>query len=80
MPKEQFEKEMEGAIMPDDKNGRGLGAILPPESDWYTHPELEKFYQGRQTPPASYDATTLGKILEILTINRLCMPFPHYNE
>lgn len=62
IPKEQFEKEMEGAILPDDKKGRGLGAILPPEDEWYTHPELEKFYEDRQTPPASYDATTMGII------------------
>jgi len=53
---------MEGAILPDDKKGRGLGAILPPEDEWYTHPELEKFYEDRQTPPASYDATTIGII------------------
>ena len=67
MPKEQFEKEMEGAILPDDKKGgRGLGAILPPVDEWYTHPELEKFYEERQTPPASYDATTVGMILSHL--------------
>jgi hypothetical protein len=70
MPKEQFEKEMEGEILPNGKTGRqGLGAILPPEDEWYTHPELERLYQERQAPPASYDATTIGTRFVINTVN-----------
>jgi len=40
LSKSQFEKEKEGAKIPRTKEGRGLGAILPPESEWYTSPEL----------------------------------------
>ena len=58
VPKDMFEKQFEGAKLPD--NGRGMGAILPSEDEWYTHPELEALYNSRQTPPASYDATALG--------------------
>ena len=58
VPKEMFEKQFEGAKLPD--NGRGMGAILPSEDEWYTHPDLEALYNSRQTPPASYDATALG--------------------
>jgi hypothetical protein len=60
LPKDVFEKEKEGAINPKDSQGRGLGAVLPEESEWYTHPELEALYQSRQTAPATYDATTKG--------------------
>jgi len=55
-----FEKQFEGAKLPPN-NGRGMGAILPSEDEWYTHPELEALYSSRQTPPAIYDATALGK-------------------
>ena len=61
MPKDVFEKQLEGAILPD--NGRGFGAILPDEFKGYTHPELLELYSQRQTPPASYDATAIGKTL-----------------
>jgi hypothetical protein len=51
----------EGAVFPQTSQGRGLGAILPHESEWYTSPELEQLYASRQTPPASYDATAKGE-------------------
>jgi hypothetical protein len=60
MPKDLFEKEKEGELLPQMRFG--LGAILPPEEEWYTHPHLEEFYRDRQTPPASYDATALGMV------------------
>ena len=58
VPKDMFEKQFEGAKLPN--NGRGMGAVLPSEDEWYTHPDLEALYNSRQTPPASYDATALG--------------------
>ena len=57
VPKEVFEKQFEGAFMTNQ--GRGLGAFLPNEDEWYTHPELESLYS-RQYAPTSYDATRLG--------------------
>ena len=59
MTKAQFEKEKEGAIFPAIKGGRGLGAILPDESEWYTSPELEELYALRQTIPDSWDASEI---------------------
>jgi hypothetical protein len=38
LPKDLFEKQMEGAVLPD--LGRGLGAVLPDEDEWFTHPDL----------------------------------------
>ena len=61
LSKAQFENEKEGAVIPKTSQGRGLGAILPPESEWYTSPELEELYASRQNPPKSYDATALSK-------------------
>ena len=61
LPKNIFEKEKEGAKIPKTPHGRSLGAILPPESEWYTSPELERLYSSRQTPPNSYDATAKGQ-------------------
>ena len=63
LSEEQFEKEKLGAKIPKTSQGRSLGAILPPVSDWYTSPELEALYASRQTPPESFDATTIGKLL-----------------
>jgi hypothetical protein len=60
MPKELFEKVKEGALLPNQRFG--LGAILPPQEEWYTHQELQEFYKDRQTPPDSYDATALGLV------------------
>jgi hypothetical protein len=60
MTKAQFEKEKEGAIFPATKIGRGLGAILPDKSEWYTSPELEELYALRQTVPDSWDASEMG--------------------
>ena len=62
LSKDQFEKEKQGAKIPKTSQGRGLGAIRPPESEWYTSPELEDLYASRQTPPRSFDATKMGKI------------------
>lgn len=62
VPRDLFAKEKEGAKIPRTPQGRSLGAILPPESEWYTSPELEELYASRQTPPASYDATAKGKL------------------
>ena len=61
----QFEKEKLGAKIPKTNQGRSLGAILPPESEWYTSPELEALYASRQTPPKSFDATAIGKAYAI---------------
>ncbi len=55
----------EGAILPPNtktEEGRGLGAFLPDESEWYTSPELEELYNSRQTPPDSFDATAIGQL------------------
>jgi hypothetical protein len=38
LPKDVFEKEKLGAKNLKDSKGRGLGAVLPDESEWYTHP------------------------------------------
>ena len=62
MTKAQFEKEKEGAKFPATEEGRGLGAILPDESEWYTSPELEELYASRQTVPDSWDASPKGKV------------------
>jgi len=60
IPKDIFEKEKEGYI---DASAKGRGYLESDESEWYTHPELEKLYRtiDRQSIPSSYDATTLGK-------------------
>ena len=60
LPMDKFKKEKEGAKFPVNYEGRGLGAILPPESEWYTSPELEELYSRAQNVPDSYDATALG--------------------
>lgn len=57
VPKDEFKKQFEGAVLP---NGRGLGAKLLSEDQWYTHPDLIELYNSRQTPPASFDATAKG--------------------
>jgi hypothetical protein len=63
LTKEQFENEKEGAKFPVTSEGRGLGAILPPESEWYTSPDLEELYDSRQNVPNSFDATARGMSL-----------------
>jgi hypothetical protein len=63
LTKEQFEREKEGAKFPVTSAGRGLGAILPPESEWYTSPELEELYMSPQNVPNSFDATAKGNHL-----------------
>jgi hypothetical protein len=70
-------KIQEGAILPPNpitKEGRGLGAFLPDESEWYTSPELEELYNSRQTPPASFDATARGQFIDIVLQlkNQMC--------
>jgi hypothetical protein len=59
LPKDVFEKEKEGYI---DAASKGRGYIIADESDFSTHPELEKLYRlaDRQSIPASYDATANG--------------------
>ena len=65
LSEKQFEQEKLGAKIPKTSQGRSLGAILPPESEWYTSPELEALYASRQTPPQSFDATSKGKTQEL---------------
>ena len=60
LSKAAFEKEKEGAKIPKTPQGRALGAILPPKSEWYTSAELEELYASRQTLPPSFDSTTKG--------------------
>jgi hypothetical protein len=66
IPKDVFEKEKEGDVDPKDRFVRAYGDFTPDESEWYTHPELEELYASmdRQSIPASYDSTTLGKEIE----------------
>ncbi len=66
MTKARFEKEKEGAIFPATEEGRGLGAILPDESEWYTSPELEELYASRQNIPDSWDASAIGTLKKSL--------------
>lgn len=63
VPTDVFEKQREGAFV--TPKGRGLGAVLPAEEEWFTHSELEELYSkiDRQSLPAFYDARSLGKIL-----------------
>jgi hypothetical protein len=58
MPKDLFEKDKEGDL---NLQTRAFGDINIDESEWYTHPDLERLYQSRQAVPASYDATASGK-------------------
>jgi hypothetical protein len=62
MTKARFEKEKEGAKFPATREGRGLGAVLPHESKWYTSPELEALYSSRLSVPASWDASAVGML------------------
>lgn len=59
IPKDVFEKEKEGYI---DVSAKGRGFIEQDESEWFTHPVLEKLYRlvNRQSIPDSYDSTGLG--------------------
>jgi len=57
MPKDLFEKDKEGDL---NLQTRAYGDIDIDESEWYTHPDLERLYQSRQAVPASYDATASG--------------------
>jgi len=61
MTPEEFAKEKLGGKIPQTAQGRGLGAILPPESEWYTSPELEEVYASRQAP-SSWDSTDRGMV------------------
>lgn len=63
MNRSEFEKDKEGAEMPNNQ-GRGLGAMLPSEDLWYTHPELEELYS-RASVPDSYDGTSLGLVTPV---------------
>jgi cathepsin L len=64
IPKDVFEKEKEGYI---DATAKGRGYLQPDESEWYTHPELEKLYQtiDRQSVPDSYDSTSKGLVTSV---------------
>ena len=64
MTKKQFEKEKEGAKLPKTREGRGLGAVLPDKSKWYTSPELLELYANRGDLPDSWDASSRGELLE----------------
>ena len=66
MPRDLFKKEKTGQI---NIPLRGYFNLDP--SKWYTHPELEKIYESRQTYPASYDARTKGNLLFLGPINFL---------
>ena len=57
IPTDVFEKQMEGDL---NLKPRSFGDIDIDESEWYTHPDLERLYESRQTVPASFDATTKG--------------------
>ena len=59
IPKDVFEKEKEGYI---DASAKGRGFIEKDESEWFTHPVLEKLYRlvDRQSIPATYDSTAQG--------------------
>ena len=57
LPQDVFEKEKLGDI---NLKPRALGDIDIDESLWFTHPDLERLYESRQTVPASFDATTKG--------------------
>jgi len=71
MPLEEFEKEKEGALTPDDVS-RGLGAIMPPEYI-QNEPEnaaaMNEIYRqiemDRQTVPDSYDSTEQGLVTPV---------------
>ncbi len=56
----QFELEKEGAKLAQKREGRGLGAILPDKSKWYTSPELLELYANRADVPDSWDASSKG--------------------
>ena len=60
IPRDVFKKEKEGYI---DASAKGRGYLESDESEWYTHPDLERLYNtiDRDTIPASYDATSKGK-------------------
>ena len=61
LPKDVFEEEKEGDLFTPD--GRALGEVDLDESEWYTHPELERLYQtvNRAEIPKSHDGRSLGK-------------------
>ena len=77
LPKEEFEKEKEGATMPDDVRtafvgDRIMGVYMPPESvrnDPVNAAKLKKLYaeleQNRAGEPDSYDAKALGNFWNI---------------
>jgi len=71
MPKDEFEREKEGAKMPDEVV-RGLGAIMPPEyiqNDPENAARMNEVYRqiemDRQALPDSYDATELGLVTPV---------------
>ena len=68
VPTDLFEKEKEGLIHPHIKGYFNLDA-----SEWYTHPDLERLYESRQAPPASFDATTKGRSTRIITTKILLL-------
>ena len=63
LPKSVFEKEKEGDI---NKKTRALGDFDIHESQWFTHPELERLYRSveldRQSIPPAVDSTTIGRL------------------
>lgn len=70
IPRDVFEKEKEGDF---NLNGRAYGDIDIDPSEWYTHPDLERLYESRQAPPASFDATTKGRSTRIITTKILLL-------
>lgn len=65
IPRDLFEKEKTGYVA---SQGKGRGLVLRDESQWFTHPDLERLYQSadvRQTIPTSYDATAKGSETDI---------------
>ena len=65
IPKDVFQKEKEGYI---DASAKGRGYLESDESEWFTHPDLEKLYNtiDRQSIPAAYDASSQGNRNKIL--------------
>ena len=63
LTRSQFEKEKTGAILPQGGEGRGRGAFLPDQSEWYTSPELLELYASRASVPEFWDSTAIGNYL-----------------
>ncbi len=63
LTRSQFEKEKTGAILPQGGEGRGRGAFLPDQSEWYTSQELLELYASRASVPEFWDSTAIGNYL-----------------